>query len=582
MNSDRLERWVKSGILDPIDLSLAREISRLAELETDGTLMWIVALLSHATFGQRHICLSEATLRRPSDLLSDLLPEERAVLRTLPPLSWEELPASVTGRPGDSEKPLIRETDRLYFQRFWKYERDLASKLVAFRDQPPFPRPNADEIRPLHAYFTKNTRDPDPQIEAVRMVCGETFSVITGGPGTGKTTIVSVILARLYQENPSLKIALCAPTGKAQSRLSESLRAEAEHLCAASETRRKVAETPTSTIHRLLRWQGGGFGEPQLLNFDWVIIDEVSMVSIDLLNALFARFSPHTRVVLLGDKDQLASVENGTILADICEAAAIPGSPWTRRVIRLEKSHRFKEESGIRRLKEAVNAGNRRTFFDLLAGESDLAWHLPPREAGAFNGVMASLLKSMPEFMQGPWLMDYPDVKSAFEAAGCFQILCASRKGLGGVESLSYLIRQMLKKEDLPYFKGLPVMVTCNDYGIKLFNGDVGLCWPDEAGQLAVWFPEADTGGFRRIPFSRLPRHEAAFAMTVHKSQGSGFGRILLVLPSNDTPLLTRELLYTGITRAKQRCDLWGSAAVLRLAVTRITRRASGLPEKIR
>lgn len=584
MNS--VDRLRSLNLFSPLDISLAQTCCRgESPLKSLDILAFTLCALSHMTFSQRHLCMEFSTLSNPAALFPELEERDwRTLDEVMPKIHDISLLTAFEciGSPDDSRKPVIIEGGRLYIQRYWFYEQWIAEKLLTYCRMSAEVAPSYAEIQALNHYFRESSEFPDPQIEAVQRAYSTPFSLISGGPGTGKTTIVAAILAWFYMKNPNGRAAVCAPTGKAQSRLSESLRLESKTLYVSDDIRERVASTPASTIHRLLNNIGRTVDDSAVLHVGLLVVDEVSMVAVEQLVRLFSVLSPDTRVILLGDKDQLASVENGTVLADIC-AAADENSVWKSHVTTLLRSHRFKSDSGIRELKDRVNAGDSvGTIQFLKQSHEDVKWIVPPVLKHEFSAFMMNYLNENSEFNCGPWCSNYDSVADAFEALQGFQILSAVRQGVRGVDALNLLVRRRLRKVYDRYFKGLPVMVTKNHYPIRLFNGDIGLCWPDEQGVLAVYFPDTvSESGFRRVPISLLPPHTDAFAMTIHKSQGSGFGHVLMILPDYDTPVLTRELLYTGITRAKSEVMICGGQSMISAGVARRTQRASGLSEKI-
>ena len=486
--------------------------------------------------------------------------------------------------------PLIWNTPRLYLHRFWSYEKELADMLMVRVRAPDEEMLSEAEIRTLCTYFEKASAKDDGQWKAVQLALRKKLSVMTGGPGTGKTTIVSAILSRILKENPNSRIALCAPTGKAQARMLESIRDEVQKaLLCDQEVKSRIAELPASTIHRLLKYNhhNGKFGAnaESPLEIDVLIADEASMVSLPMMVRLMRAVPKDSKIILLGDADQLASVETGAVLADICQLAMEPASRWKNNVARLAVSHRFREGGDIDNLKEAINRGAADDAVRQLSaakGES-LAWGLGgnKRLPSDHRELMESL-KIMLELWKDGYLKA-ENIETALKKFNEFQILCSHRGGLLGTNSLNKLIRKSLGKSK-SYDKGVPVMITRNNYEHRLFNGDVGLCWPDANGTTKVYFPDPEhSGELRKFSPSMLPEHEDSFAMTVHKAQGSGFGEVLLILPdSKESPILTRELLYTGVTRTINKVTIWATERVLRATIDRKTVRASGLKERLR
>jgi len=492
--------------------------------------------------------------------------------------------SSVVGAPGTQHPLILDARDRLYLQRYWAYEQALAAALRARLDGPAAHDPAllADGLR----RFFGDDAEPNDQRTAAATVVERRFGVITGGPGTGKTRTVVVILALLIEQFAARgvrpRIALAAPTGKAGARLKESILKTAGELMLPDAVRAALPGD-ASTLHRLL---GAIPDSPYFrhdasrpLAVDAVIVDEASMVDLALMAKLVAAVPATARLILLGDKDQLASVDAGYVLGDICQSppgAAVP-------IVALQKNYRFGNDSGIYRLSAAVNSGAADSALELLRAGThrDLAFAHLPVAAGLAAALRGPVVERYRAYLTAA------EPREALRQLNGFRVLCAVRGGPFGVENMNRLVEQLLADTGLidpakPFYAGRPVLILRNDPQLKLFNGDVGLLLPDReaGGEVRAFFLEAD-GGLRRLLPARLPEHETAFAMTVHKSQGSEFERLLLLLPDRDTPVATRELVYTGITRARSSVEVWAVEAVLRAAIARRTIRASGLREAL-
>jgi len=448
---------------------------------------------------------------------------------------------------------------------------------------------------------------------AVATALSGRFTLISGGPGTGKTTTVARLLALLQRQalatGAALRIRLAAPTGKAAARLTESLGRAIDELAHGWPEVCDALPRQAATLHRLLGAVPGRRGfrhhADNPLVLDVLVVDEASMVDLPLMARLLAALPEGARLILLGDKDQLSSVEAGAVLGDICGLsrsgmspeqgrwlARLTGydlAPWCQasgpalrdRICLLRKSWRFDGQSGIGRLARAVNLGQTDQVAALLdQPPADLAFHGgEDRLSSLLAAAVAGYRPYLDCLAQGPC-----DAERAANALALFnrcRVLCAVRDGSWGVGPLGLTIARALQQAGclLPegdWYVGRPVMITQNDHGLGLYNGDIGLTAFD-GQRLRVWFqlPDGRVHGF--LP-SRLPPHESALAMTVHKSQGSEFDHTLLVLPDSPLPVLTRELLYTGITRAKGRLSLFAPRPLLLQTLGRLTERASGLP----
>lgn len=515
--------------------------------------------------------------------------------RRCPPLAeWRaELRAAtpVVGQPGDFSPLILDAADRLYLQRYWAYEDRLAHDLLT-RAAHPAPLDETRLQAALDMLFPPSTDGPDDQRHAAEIAARRRLCLITGGPGTGKTRTLVRILALLLELHPAtsppLRLALAAPTGKAAARIQEEVRRAAAALPAAAATA-QLQETEATTLHRLLG------ARPDYATFrhhahnplpaDVVVVDEASMVDLALLAKLVAAVPASARLILLGDKDQLASVEAGAVLGDLCAAPA----PATLApcLVSLRRNYRFPATSALQRLSTAINLGDPDAALAALRDPAEvLARPLPAPAALHPGGDAASAANPLAAALLAAWPERLPrDPAEMLACLGRFRILCAVRQGPYGVHAFNELAREILHRAGRltgtgTHYAGRPLLITHNDHALRLFNGDIGVLLPGPDGGLRAFFPAPD-GGVRSFPPARLPAHETVFAMTVHKSQGSEFDSVLLVLPDRDSPVLTRELLYTGLTRARQRAELWFSEPILRLAIARRVERHSGLRDRL-
>jgi exodeoxyribonuclease V alpha subunit len=523
--------------------------------------------------------------------------------------------APVVGRPGEFKPLVLDEHGRLYLHRYWEYESHLAQAILRRAAQVAEGVNESLLEAGLEKLFptTPPTGDTDWQRVAAATAVRRQLCVISGGPGTGKTHTVAGLLALLLEQagDRPLRIALAAPTGKAAARLQESLEKWKTTLPGNAALKARLPEE-SFTLHRLLGVLPDSaqvkYHAKNPLPFEVVVVDEASMVDLALMAKLFAATPPSTRLILLGDKDQLASVEAGAVLGDLCakvgrasrlpmpppipktpEDASGAGSPQSRRnacpalplsqcIVELRKNYRFAADSGVFALGAAINDGDADRVVELLRGPGigsalpapgQLKSRLRERIVAGFRGVLEAR-----------------DPVSALRAWYRFRILSPLRQGPYGVEPLNRLAEEILREAGLlsaraPWYAGRPVLVTRNDPALRLFNGDVGILLPHPAsGELRGWFLN-DDGAARSVLPLRLPEHETAFAMTVHKSQGSEFEQVLLMLPDRDSPVLTRELLYTGVTRASRQIEVWFEEAVLRASLARQVERTSGLREAL-
>jgi exodeoxyribonuclease V alpha subunit len=522
--------------------------------------------------------------------------------------------------------PLVLDGGSLYLARVFDAESAVAEALSRRAAAPP----RMDPAR--RGAFASRLRDlfPDEadgavnwQRVAAAMALERGLAVITGGPGTGKTTTVTRLLVLLAEqaEGP-LRIRLAAPTGKAAARLTESVRESRQRLVEAGACDADALDAlpdAAETLHRLLGYRAlandfrHGPGAP--VAADVVVVDEASMIDLRLMAQLLSALAPDTRLVLLGDRDQLSSVEAGQVLGDLCAwtethfetrrwstgAAAALGTltgedlaplaaddvpPLADALCLLQRSHRFDAASPMGRFAAAVNAGDVGGALEAFAAqEGGLAW-VATEDAEALATAARDGCRDALRLAATPGA----DPRAALAALGRFQVLCATRSGPFGVERLNAAVEAGFRREGLippgdgPAWPGRPVMITVNDYGLGLFNGDVGVLLDDGDGHLRAWFLAPDRS-LRSVRPTRLPRHETVFAMTVHKSQGSEFDRVLVALPpepgENERRLLTREMLYTAVTRARAAVAVHAPRAVLADAIERRTVRASGLRRRL-
>jgi len=518
--------------------------------------------------------------------------------------------------------PLILDADgRLYLHRYFDYERRLATRLMQARGAAPGAAALAPATRErLAQLFAANAARlhgaADWQQLAAALALRGRLTIISGGPGTGKTSTVVNLLACLIGADPHCRIALAAPTGKAAARMTDAIRQRAAHL---PEDIRARLPAESSTVHRLLGVRGPGAGfmhdAANPLAIDALVVDEASMLDLALATQLLEAVPPSARIILLGDKDQLAAVESGAVFAElsvdpslsadcVAELAALTGTPAAAIVapppaqpsalhdaaVWFTQNYRFARDSGIGRFAALVNAGAAAQALAWLRAGDDagVTWLANESDAGGHGAAAALMEDGYARYVDA--VRANPTQHAAItEAFGHFRALCALREGPHGVDALNAEMTRRFRAATRPtgvadggaaspWFVGRPVLVLHNDYVLKLFNGDIGIALPDAEGRLMVHFPDgAAAAGFRAIAPVRMPRHETAFAMTVHKSQGSEFDSVLVLLPAQRSRVLTRELLYTGITRARSHVTLVAGAGVLESTIAAATQRHSGL-----
>ncbi|WFP49558.1 exodeoxyribonuclease V subunit alpha [Methylomonas sp. EFPC3] len=465
--------------------------------------------------------------------------------------------------------PLIAETERLYLHRYWHYEERLARQLAALARQK---FDTGHLAASLDRYFPSQGDEIDWQKTAAQAAVSQALSIITGGPGTGKTTTVLKILALLLETSrQALHIALAAPTGKAAMRLQESIVANKPGLACVDELKDRIPEQ-AHTLHRLL---GAKPPTPYFrhdaenpLPYDVVVVDETSMVDLALMSKLVDALKPGSRLILLGDKDQLASVESGSVLADLAAGLA-------ERTVELQKSHRF--QGRIKQLAVAVNCQ-----------DADQAWQLLQEPSPPIRRLTGDpidwIIENYAEYLQA--IPNGCDPTEIFAAFNRFRVLCSNQRGHNSVGEINRRVELELAnrgkiRPGSTWYAGKPVMITANHAGMQLYNGDIGLCLsdPEQGSQLRVFFQRGEQ--FRKVLPARLPPWETVFAMTIHKSQGSEFENILIALPDVVNPVLSKELLYTAITRAKQSVAVSADQAIFNACVDHRVTRHSGLAAKL-
>ncbi len=612
MNEATIDNLYERRFLSELDYRFAQFIGRLNG--TNAPLLILAASLVSRYRSEGHICIDLANLAgKPIEI------EESEPLSCPPLKAWlKSLKKSpVVGKPGDI-RPLILDGTRLYLFRYWDYEKKLAD---ALKDRAGNIFCAFNELNLKESFgriFPRNGNDMGKDIDWRKVAAFASLrnglSVISGGPGTGKTYAIARILAILIEQNQEgqLNIALTAPTGKAAARLQEAIiKAKARLNC--SDAVKKSIPEEASTLHRLLGTIPNSpyfrLNDKNPLPFDVVIIDEASMVDLALFAKLMKALRPKSRLILLGDRDQLASVEAGSVLGDIFDrenvhrfstqfiedCRRVTGEDLAENhsgtvspgisdcIVQLTRSYRFGETSGIHAVSQAVKAGDGEKSLDLIRQEtfSDILWRKLPRPD--------ELSRHLEGWITGRYDV-YPkaaDPAEAFDIFSKFRILTALREGPYGVQNLNFLIERILQKKGLidrsgRWYPGRPVMITRNDYNLRLFNGDIGIAMTAKGDdrEMRVFFPGSE-GSIRNFPPLRLPDHETVYAMTVHKSQGSEFDEILFITPDRDAQVMTRELIYTAITRAKERIQVWGKEDVFLTAIRRRIRRSSGLREAL-
>ncbi|MTI64560.1 exodeoxyribonuclease V subunit alpha [Methylophaga sp.] len=539
-------------------------------------LISLTAGLLTEAMAQGHVCLNLThlpdTLQPMADLLPDSIEQWQSALKA----------GKSVGEPGDYKPLILTDEGLLYLYRYWLDERDVAQAIRQRLHQ-------VEELDVLQlnkdlADWHNPVEGVDWQKVAVAIALSWHIAVISGGPGTGKTTIVLKILQCLSRQSENLRIGLAAPTGKAAARLQQSISRE--------------QNLEVKTLHRLLgiteHNDQGRYNAERTLPLDVLIIDEASMIDISLMAKLIRALPQKARLILLGDSQQLASVESGAVLASLSEgqqgyfsdefivqfpelgltqADTEPHhSILTDSFVRLQHSYRFDKDSLIGQLAAEVNAGHSDNAISLLLEQPESTW-LPPDERSLLNTVSNGYLA----FINAVENEARPqDILQAFDE---FRVLAALKQGPQSVFSVNRMMIRFLAQRGWrtaqTYYPGRPIMIIRNDYRQQLFNGDIGVILRDENGQLKACFYFGEE--LRWVSLNRIPAHETVFAMTVHKSQGSEFDAISILLPDEISPILNRELLYTAITRARKTLSILATEQVLRHTIQSRHQRESGL-----
>ncbi|HVU03652.1 MAG TPA: exodeoxyribonuclease V subunit alpha [Polyangiaceae bacterium] len=605
---------VRRGVLSPIDGHFAALLGRLAPSSPPEVLL--AAALASRAVQRGHVCADLEVLGGKPLLAED---DEPAPVAVIPPASvlrdaLRSSPLVASSPDDDAPRPLVlAPSGKLYLYRYARYERALVEALraraaVTERVDGPALRSGLDLL------FGGEGASNDEQRRAALVAAMSRIAVVSGGPGTGKTYTVSRILALLLMQaralgKPPLRILLLAPTGKAAQRVGESIEKSVRDLPCDAPIRDSVPRK-AATIHRALGYQPRTpttyrHHRDNPLPADVVLVDEASMIDVALMAKLVLAVPEDARLVLLGDRDQLSSVEAGAILGDMYGDGAHPGySPAFAKAVRgatgdelpvapsavpaiadrlvhFTRSRRFGDESDVGRLSRAIRDGDADGALAVLQNPGGAARIHPLDSARRLEPMLGSFV--------GPAYSGLVRGSPAERLAelGRFRILCAHRKGPFGVEAVNAFVERHLEARDRrdrssPWYDGRPVMITANDYQLELWNGDLGvLARGPEDGAVAAHFPGTDAGPLRTLPPTRLPAHETVYAMTVHKSQGSQMEHVVLLLPEELSPLLTRELVYTAVSRAEARVDIFAPEAVLRETLSRTVERASGLREAL-
>lgn len=555
----------------------AAYIGRQQSLEDP--LITLTAGLLSETISEGHVCLNLHEFNSSFAEIHSVLPKTSSW--------WDSLNNSeVVGEPGEFKPLILTPEGRLYLYRYWQAEQQVA-KAIKQRLVQSDVVPKTEKLMSFMAKWQNTLPDTDWQKVAVLSALRQQLCVISGGPGTGKTTVVLKILQCLQLLEATPRIALAAPTGKAAARLQQAI------------SQQTGEQFIAKTLHRLLgistRFDQGRYSVERPLPVDVLIIDEASMIDINLMAITLKALPLHARLILLGDSDQLASVESGAVLANLCGDTAdfsVDFRAWVKRtseidlpasihrnplqdsLVKLQHSYRFAVGGQVGQLAQAVNQGSAEQVIALLVNQALSTLALPTTEH-----IQTQLLAGYQRYIEA--IERREDAVTCIQAFEAFRMLCAVKQGPQSVYSVNIMMTNLLAKRGWrtaqAFYIGRPIMITQNHYRQNLFNGDIGVVLPNADGELQACFLFGEE--LRWLPLSRLPAYETVFAMTVHKSQGSEFDHIALLLPEEESAVLSRELVYTALTRARQSVQILSPTPVLKQAVTRRHQRESGLAQ---
>ncbi len=593
---------VQHGILSSIDLAFAAMIQRIDG--GDDPWVAIAAGLVSRTAADGHVCLDLEAVVRDGFPVADggrRIPVDISLER------WRQAltESSVVGVEGQNY-PMILDGNNLYLQRYWNYETSVADSILTRCQSDSAIGGHLEDDAMPDVGMPGEHRDPD-QVRAVLAALNSKFTVISGGPGTGKTTTIAriIVALRRMEPNKAPRIMLAAPTGKAAARMHEALVQSMDHVMKGQNPEKQNDPIEAKTLHRLLKIVPGQnsyrYASQRPLAADVIIVDEASMIDLALMAKLIEAAAPHAKLILVGDKDQLSSVEAGSVMGDICagvstekanDASSKHGAGnaagLSEHIVVLNKNYRFSADSGIDELGRAINSGDSGEVMTLLQEPGKR--HIDFRPLTSFSDMEDNLSRLVMEGIAP--IFSTEDPLEGMAALGRIKILTPLRKGPFGVETINRMVEAVLRRNRVivsvpgwgtQWYAGRPVIMNRNDYFHHLFNGDVGITIVeriDGMQQVRVGFADG-RGKIRYLAPEQLPDHQTVYAMSVHKSQGTEFQKVVLILPDRDLPLMTRELIYTAVTRARQRVEIWGRQEILSAAVERRLHRVSGLKKKL-
>ena len=579
-----IKKLLSTGLIDDLDFQFAQFTARIEKRgfsSDEFEILSASAALISRQINCGHICLSEndvENLRSETENGNEIIPQWADIINVMS--------RSSSCSDGRTPAPVVFDGARLYLYRYWQYENRLAKKIIEMSKESSRYIEKYQELAKTITLLFGEEGKTNGQLEAALSAVRNRFSVITGGPGTGKTTAIAKILAAIFRLFPDESVVLAAPTGKAASRMNEALKNAVSFAKNSTddEIKLKIQGLNGCSIHRLLGWTRtpGVFvhNNENPIDAGIVIIDEASMIDLSLMSKLVDSIHSGTSLLLLGDKDQLTSVEAGNVLGDICTASN-KGVFKDSNVSVLTKSYRFGKSAFIGELASEVNLGSDTSILKEIfnkCNDSSIKF-IDSKISSSMEVVEEAIIRNYSSLFKDSNALE---IIAALEK---FRILCGSKVGNGGVAQINRFAESVMikngsiKSHGEQWYHGRPVMVTENNYVLELFNGDCGVILEKDNEKRGYF--QSNDGTVRSFPVSMLPSVETVYAMTVHKSQGSEYDSVMVILPEKEMAVLTKELIYTAVTRSRKDLTIIGKEEILSTAVKRSAARNSGLADAL-
>ena len=569
---DQLERALRYDPFDFSDRAFYRFLKESYAEENE--LVFAAAALCLSAAREGHSFLNLANPELP-DQISEVLQNDWPS-----PSEWETIAecSPSIGRPGDNSPLILGDESALYLYRYFSYEDDLAKSVFVKAGQPKISAAASTDTLPI---------SDRKQTEAVKKALENRFYLISGGPGTGKTTTVLAYLVSCIQstESPeSLRFAVAAPTGKAAAKVSSSIKDGLARFELEDSIANAILSIPCQTIHRLLesipRRTSFRRNQKRPIDYDVLVVDESSMIDLPLMKKLMDAVPDDCSIVLLGDDNQLSSVEVGSVFSDLVRSTSNNQNPLFGKSTHLEKTFRFKPDSSIHRICLAFRNGESHTFKKILnENQNDFLFHpMKPTASPNLSPILNLVVEAYSLRAKSA------NLAQAYSLLSQFIVLSPLNHGPYGANAINRISEERIRRQqNLPsgdFYSGQPILVLENNYDLGLFNGDLGIIWPDDSGELFAWFNNSE-GTFQKVRTTWLPRHSTAHCLTIHKSQGSEFEHVAGVFSPENSEFVTRELIYTCVSRAKSKITLFGNVDALCSAIDRRVNRATRLEARI-